>query len=125
MCRRFTAKMTWAEIVALYRLALDWPPHNLQPRYDVNLELPRNTTRRRLARLIELGLVERVGDHYYWTDRISADTAHDVLLAHLKTLQRAIDTVREPVTPSAAPRSHQTPQQNAARPPVSRVSDDA
>lgn len=30
-----------------------------------NLELLRNTTRRRLARLIELGLVERVGDHYY------------------------------------------------------------
>ena len=58
-----------------------------------NLELPRNTARRRLARLIELGLVERVGDHYYWTDRISADTAHDVLLAHLKTLRRAIDTV--------------------------------
>jgi DNA-binding MarR family transcriptional regulator len=49
------------------------------------LELPRNTTRRRLARLIELGLVERAGDHYCWTDRISADTAHDALLAHLKT----------------------------------------
>jgi putative SOS response-associated peptidase YedK len=27
--------MTWAEIVALYRLALDRPPHNLQPRYNV------------------------------------------------------------------------------------------
>jgi putative SOS response-associated peptidase YedK len=35
MCGRFTVKMTWAEIVALYRLTLDRPPHNLQPRYNV------------------------------------------------------------------------------------------
>jgi putative SOS response-associated peptidase YedK len=35
MCGRFTVKMTWAEIVALYRLTLDAPPHNLQPRYNV------------------------------------------------------------------------------------------
>jgi putative SOS response-associated peptidase YedK len=35
MCGRFTVKMTWAEIVALYKLALDRPPHNLQPRYNV------------------------------------------------------------------------------------------
>jgi putative SOS response-associated peptidase YedK len=31
----FTVKMTWAEIVALYRLTLDRPPHNPQPRYNV------------------------------------------------------------------------------------------
>jgi putative SOS response-associated peptidase YedK len=35
MCGRFTVKMTWAEIVALYRLTLDRPPHNLQSRYNV------------------------------------------------------------------------------------------
>ena len=35
MCGRFTVKMTWAEIVAIYRLTLDRPPHNLQPRYNV------------------------------------------------------------------------------------------
>ena len=35
MCGRFTVKTTWAEIVALYRLTLDRPPHNLQPRYNV------------------------------------------------------------------------------------------
>ena len=34
-CGRFTVKATWAEIVALYRLALDRPPHNLQPRYNL------------------------------------------------------------------------------------------
>ena len=57
-----------------------------------NLELPRNTTRRRLARLVELGLVEHVGDHYYWTDRISADTARDILLAHLENNYREQST---------------------------------
>jgi putative SOS response-associated peptidase YedK len=35
MCGRFTVKMTWAEIVALYKLTADRPPHNLQPRYNV------------------------------------------------------------------------------------------
>ena len=35
MCGRFTNKLTWAEIVALYKLALPAPPHNLQPRYNV------------------------------------------------------------------------------------------
>jgi putative SOS response-associated peptidase YedK len=35
MCGRFTNKLTWTEIVALYRLALQAPPHNLQPRYNI------------------------------------------------------------------------------------------
>src|SRR6516225_565700 len=35
MCGRFTVKATWAELVALYRLTMDAPPHNLQPRYNV------------------------------------------------------------------------------------------
>lgn len=35
MCGRFTAKMTWAEIVALYRLTMNAPPHNLRPIYNV------------------------------------------------------------------------------------------
>jgi putative SOS response-associated peptidase YedK len=28
-------KATWAELVALYRLTMDAPPHNLRPRYNV------------------------------------------------------------------------------------------
>jgi len=32
MCGRFTVKATWAELVAMYRLTMDVPPHNLRPR---------------------------------------------------------------------------------------------
>jgi SOS response associated peptidase (SRAP) len=32
---RFTVKATWAELVALYRLTMDGPPHNLRPRFNV------------------------------------------------------------------------------------------
>jgi putative SOS response-associated peptidase YedK len=32
---RFTVKTTWAELVALCRLTMDAPPHNLRPRYNV------------------------------------------------------------------------------------------
>ncbi len=35
MCGRFIVKMTWAEIVALYRLTMKAPPHNLPSRYNV------------------------------------------------------------------------------------------
>jgi putative SOS response-associated peptidase YedK len=35
MCGRFTVKATWANLVALYRLTMDAPPHNLRPRYNV------------------------------------------------------------------------------------------
>jgi putative SOS response-associated peptidase YedK len=35
MCGRFTNKLTWTEIVALYNLALKSPPHNMQPRYNI------------------------------------------------------------------------------------------
>jgi putative SOS response-associated peptidase YedK len=36
MCGRFTVKATWAELVALYRLTMDAPPHKLRPRYNVS-----------------------------------------------------------------------------------------
>ena len=33
--RPFHRQATWAELVALYRLTMDAPPHNLRPRYNV------------------------------------------------------------------------------------------
>jgi hypothetical protein len=38
MCGQFTYKHTWEEIVALYRLTLDAPPHNLRPRYNARAD---------------------------------------------------------------------------------------
>ncbi len=35
MCGRFTYRLTWPEIVRLYRLALDMPARNTQPRYNI------------------------------------------------------------------------------------------
>jgi putative SOS response-associated peptidase YedK len=35
MCGRYTYRLTWAEIVALYRLTLDRPARNLQARYNI------------------------------------------------------------------------------------------
>jgi putative SOS response-associated peptidase YedK len=35
MCGRFTYRLTWPEIVKLYRLTLDTPARNTQPRYNI------------------------------------------------------------------------------------------
>jgi len=55
-----------------------------------NLEMPRDTVRRKLRRLIAIGLVERIDDRYYMTAKVNAPLQREVLLAHLHNLQAAI-----------------------------------
>jgi putative SOS response-associated peptidase YedK len=43
MCGRFTYKLTWGEIVALYRLTLDQPPQNTRARFNVCPTTPIDT----------------------------------------------------------------------------------
>jgi putative SOS response-associated peptidase YedK len=49
VCGRFTVKANWAELVALYRLTMDAPPHNLRPRYNVCPTDPVDVVTRRMA----------------------------------------------------------------------------
>jgi putative SOS response-associated peptidase YedK len=43
MCGRFTYRLTWPEIVKLYRLALNQPARNTQPRYNICPTTPIDT----------------------------------------------------------------------------------
>jgi len=55
-----------------------------------NLELPRNTVRGKLQRLIEIGLVECIDHRYYMTGKANAPLQREVLMAHLCNMQSAI-----------------------------------
>jgi predicted ArsR family transcriptional regulator len=56
-----------------------------------NLEMPRVAVRRKLQRLIEIGLVERVDHRYYMTAKANAPLQREVLLAHLRNMQFAVE----------------------------------
>ena len=58
-----------------------------------NLEMPRDAVRRKLQRLIEIGLVERIDHRYYMTAKANAPLQREVLLAHLRNMQSAIKEV--------------------------------
>ena len=58
-----------------------------------NLELPRNSVRRKVQRLIEIGLVERIDHRYYMTAKMNAPLQREVLLAHVRNMQSAIKEV--------------------------------
>jgi len=60
-----------------------------------NLEMPRDAVRRKLQRLIEIGLVERIDHRYYMTAKVNAPLQREVLLAHLRNFQAAIKEVSE------------------------------
>jgi len=58
-----------------------------------NLEMPRNIVRRKLQRLIEIGLVECIDHRYYMTAKVNAPLQREVLLAHFHNMQAAIKEV--------------------------------
>jgi DNA-binding IclR family transcriptional regulator len=58
-----------------------------------NLEMPRSTVRRKLQRLVEIGLVECIDHRYYMTAKANAPLQRKVLLAHLHNMQAAIKEV--------------------------------
>jgi len=58
-----------------------------------NLEMPRTIVRRKLQRLIEIGLVECIDHRYYMTAKVNAPLQREVLLAHFHNMQAAIKEV--------------------------------
>ena len=66
-----------------------------------NLELPRNSVRRKVQRLIEIGLVECIDNRYYMTAKANAPLQREVLLAHLCNMQAAIKEVSKTDTTGA------------------------
>src|SRR6516162_6707402 len=52
-------------------------------------EMPRTTVLRRLAALIELGYLERIGNAYYLTAKSNVPNQRRVLLYHINNIQHA------------------------------------
>ena len=86
MCGRFTTKMTWAEIVALYRLTMKAPPHNMPPRYNVCPTDPVDVVRERDGEreLVQMrwGLVPR-----WWSKSLK-----DVTMATFNARAETVET---------------------------------
>ncbi len=58
MCGRFTYRLTWPELVRLYRLTLDTPARNIQPRYNICATTNIDTVIERDGRAASLSLPE-------------------------------------------------------------------
>jgi putative SOS response-associated peptidase YedK len=86
MCGRFTTRMTWAEIVALYRLTMEAPPHNMPPRYNVcptdPVDVVRESDGRRELVPMRWGLVPR-----WWSK-----TLKDVRMATFNARAETVET---------------------------------
>jgi putative SOS response-associated peptidase YedK len=84
MCGRFTNKLTWAEVVALYRLTMDRPPHNMPPNYNVCPTDPVDTVVEHAGKrdLVQMrwGLVP-----YWWTGYLKS--------LRLSTFNARVETV--------------------------------
>jgi putative SOS response-associated peptidase YedK len=86
MCGRFTYKLTWEELVRLYRLTLDQPPRNTQARYNVCPTDPVDTVVERDGKrelvTMRWGLVPR-----WWSKTIK-----DVKMATLNARAETVET---------------------------------
>jgi hypothetical protein len=56
---------------------------------------------RKLQRLIEIGLVERVDNRYYMTTQANVPLQREVVLAHLRNMQAAMEEVSKMDMPGA------------------------
>ena len=86
MCGRFTYKLTWEELVRLYRLTLDQPARNTQTRYNVCPTDPVDTIVERAGRreLVSMrwGLIPR-----WWSK-----TLKDVKMATFNARAETVET---------------------------------
>jgi putative SOS response-associated peptidase YedK len=86
MCGRFTVKATWAELVALYRLTMDAPPHNLRPRCNVCPTDPVDTV------IEEEGKRELVPMRWGLVPRWWSKTIKDVKMATFNARAETVET---------------------------------
>jgi putative SOS response-associated peptidase YedK len=86
MCGRFTVKATWDEIVALYRLTMDAPPHNLRPRYNVCPTDPVDTV------VAQYGKRELVPMRWGLIPRWWSKTTKDVKMATFNARVETVET---------------------------------
>jgi putative SOS response-associated peptidase YedK len=93
MCGRATYKLTWEEVVALYRLTLGTAPHNFQPRFKVyptaKIDAVIERDGKRILERMRWGLVSLLDDHLAGGKHAAADVVAkaEVVLSETELLR--------------------------------------